>query len=140
MDSALSTRRHLYQYEPLRDVHEVRLLVLAPGAHSDEIRCELKHYFLSSIPKFDALSYAWGDISMSREVLCNNECIPVTESIFIALHYLRHKDLGRTIWVDAICINQGSNVEKSHQVALMRRIYSQAQKTLVWLEIGRAHV
>jgi hypothetical protein len=133
MDLVLSACGQLYQYEPLRDVYEVRLLVLAPGAHSDEIRCELKHCFLSSIPKFDALSYAWGDISMSREVLCNNECIPVTESIFIALHYLRHKDLERTIWVDAICINQGSNVEKSHQVALMRRIYSQAQKTLVWL-------
>jgi hypothetical protein len=45
------------------------------------------------------------------------------------------------LWVDAICINQERNEEqgeKSHQLRLMRRIYSQAQRTVAY--IGREAV
>jgi hypothetical protein len=37
------------------------------------------------------------------------------------------------LWVDAICINQEDDVEKSSQVILMRDIYQAAEETLVWL-------
>ena len=107
VNACVCYNRQLYQYEPLKDVHEVRLPVLAPVAHLDEIRCELKHSSLLKIPRFDALSYAWGELSKLREVLSNKEYIPVTvtESVFIALQDLRHKDLERTIWVDATCVD-----------------------------------
>ena len=57
----------------------------------------------------------------------------MTESLAAALQHLRYPDRARTIWVDAICINQGINSEKNHQIALMGSIYSQAQRTLAWL-------
>ncbi|UPL00616.1 hypothetical protein LCI18_011550 [Fusarium solani-melongenae] len=37
------------------------------------------------------------------------------------------------IWIDQICIDQSNLKERNAQVALMRRIYKQAQKCLVWL-------
>jgi hypothetical protein len=37
------------------------------------------------------------------------------------------------IWVDAICINQEDNAEKSQQVQQMAQIYSKAIGALVWL-------
>ena len=37
------------------------------------------------------------------------------------------------IWIDAICINQSNNEEKSQQVAMMGEIYSGAAEVLVWL-------
>ncbi|CAG8960313.1 hypothetical protein HYFRA_00012387 [Hymenoscyphus fraxineus] len=37
------------------------------------------------------------------------------------------------MWIDAICINQKDNSERSSQVALMGRIYSQCQNTYAWL-------
>ncbi|KAF2122581.1 heterokaryon incompatibility protein-domain-containing protein [Lophiotrema nucula] len=37
------------------------------------------------------------------------------------------------LWVDAICINQTSISERSHQVNLMRDIYQRSQETSVWL-------
>ncbi|KKY28420.1 putative ankyrin and het domain protein [Phaeomoniella chlamydospora] len=37
------------------------------------------------------------------------------------------------IWVDAICINQEDNIEKSAQVALMGKIYQSAKSVTVWL-------
>ena len=57
----------------------------------------------------------------------------MTESLAAALQHLRYPERARTIWVDAICINQGINSEKNHQIALMGSIYSQAQRTLAWL-------
>ncbi|KAF2647075.1 hypothetical protein K491DRAFT_699856 [Lophiostoma macrostomum CBS 122681] len=37
------------------------------------------------------------------------------------------------IWIDAICINQDSHSERNSQVAIMDRVYRQAQKVLIWL-------
>jgi hypothetical protein len=39
----------------------------------------------------------------------------------------------RYIWIDAICINQDSLVERAFQVRIMDRIYQQARKVLIWL-------
>jgi hypothetical protein len=36
-------------------------------------------------------------------------------------------------WIDALCISQDNDSEKSHQVRLMKQIYLQAYKVLVWL-------
>lgn len=35
--------------------------------------------------------------------------------------------------MDAVCIDQGNNEEKAHQIALMRDIYHCARRTAVWL-------
>jgi hypothetical protein len=37
------------------------------------------------------------------------------------------------VWIDRICINQDDSSERSSQVALMGRIYSQSIRTLIWL-------
>jgi hypothetical protein len=39
----------------------------------------------------------------------------------------------RTIWVDAVCINQENEEEKGHQIQSMARIYGQANRVIVWL-------
>lgn len=39
----------------------------------------------------------------------------------------------RLLWVDALCINQQDNDEKSSQVMMMRHIYARAKNVLVWL-------
>jgi hypothetical protein len=37
------------------------------------------------------------------------------------------------VWIDAICIDQGNDFERNHQVGLMRRIYSAASEVFVYL-------
>jgi hypothetical protein len=44
----------------------------------------------------------------------------------------------RYIWIDAICINQGNDSERSSQVAIMDLIYKAAQSIIIWL--GRKDV
>ena len=46
---------------------------------------------------------------------------------------LQHASSPRTIWVDAICINQSDLVERGEQVQLMRQIYQKAATVFVFL-------
>jgi hypothetical protein len=51
-----------------------------------------------------------GSRNRSHLITCNGEPLPVTANLFYALTYLRLPDQPRTLWVDAICINQ----DRSH--------------------------
>ena len=48
----------------------------------------------------------------------------------------------RLLWIDAICVNQGDDEEKTHQVRQMAGVYKQAHCVLVWLgeEAGNSDV
>jgi len=56
----------------------------------------------------------------------------VGKNLHAALKYLRSSG-SRTVWVDAICINQEDEAEKMQQIRKMGRIYGQASTVLVWL-------
>ena len=57
----------------------------------------------------------------------------MTENLHTALSHLRNFSLERIIWVDAICIDQKNTKEKEQQIQFMAKIYSQANRVLVWL-------
>jgi hypothetical protein len=62
----------------------------------------------------------------------------VTPNLYAALHQLRHPHHDKVVWIDAICINQDKDdkeakKEKTGQLKLMGKIYTQAQQTIVWL-------
>jgi len=57
----------------------------------------------------------------------------VTENVLTILQHLRHETQGRCLWIDALCIDQNNDAEKSLQVPLMRLIYAKAQAVIIWL-------
>lgn len=57
----------------------------------------------------------------------------VPRNVFFALQYLRHEGNTRTLWIDAICINQEDLDERSEQVVHMLQIYKNASRVIVWL-------
>ena len=46
---------------------------------------------------------------------------------------MRHINETRTLWIDALCINQNDERDKTDQVKVMAQIYENASRTLVWL-------
>lgn len=60
----------------------------------------------------------------------------VTPNLSAALDRLRLDTETRMLWVDALCINQVDNTERSQQVAQMGKIYSDARETIAWLGRG----
>jgi hypothetical protein len=141
---------------PLADPDEIRLLCLLPGVFGERIICTTTHIKLSENfqtkppaslplcnrlvdvhcpetarhrPQYEALSYVWGPIEM-KSISLNGQSCDVRENLFDALVTLRHENQQRTLWVDAICINQDDMKERNHQVSRMGSIYSQAEKVV----------
>ncbi|PYH87748.1 hypothetical protein BO71DRAFT_278381, partial [Aspergillus ellipticus CBS 707.79] len=112
---------------------EIRLLALEPGRDEDIIRCQLKHVFLSDNPKYEALSYVWGDPNEQDYIYCNGKQVRIGKELFNALKSLRQPNCERTLWADALCINQNNYVEKGKQVEIMGDIYASSQHVLIWL-------
>jgi hypothetical protein len=110
----------------------IRLLRLQPGSAMQQIVCDLVDGPLSDM-EFEALSYVWGVALRPYTIRVNNKPFYVTYNLHSALTELRYPDHERLLWVDAICINQHDNTEKSLQVQMMRDIYAKASKVVVWL-------
>lgn len=118
-----------------RESNGFRIFELLPGFNASpaEIRGNLHEARLSNSPKYEALSYCWGDPTVKHSIQINGKPLPVTHSLYYALHHLRQPNESRYLWIDAICINQQDLDERSQQVGLMRQIYNQASHVVVWL-------
>ncbi|KAK5659002.1 hypothetical protein OQA88_1088 [Cercophora sp. LCS_1] len=116
-------------YTPLSHPHkEIRLLTLAPTY-------TLTTYPIAIAPPFTALSYVWGSPTDTTPITINNTTVHVTKTLATALRNLR-KTLATPLWADAICINQSSLPERTHQVQIMHEIYSLARSVVVYLGSG----
>lgn len=107
----------------------------------------LREISLDSPKPFDALSYVWeNDSSPLNEgkpvpsyILLDgkpgepHKPLEISKSCYIALQNLRDHHGVRTIWVDAICIDQKNDSEKNMQIPLMKEIYGKARNVYIWL-------
>ncbi|KAI0162652.1 heterokaryon incompatibility protein-domain-containing protein, partial [Pestalotiopsis sp. NC0098] len=118
---------------------QIRILRLLPGEWNEPIRCSLYTAYMSTHPPYEALSYAWGDPSDRWPIFVDGSLFEATSNLAAALRRLRTPAQARHLWVDAICINQADNIEKSHQVNLMKDIYSNAGQGLLWLGEFQEH-
>jgi hypothetical protein len=116
----------------------IRLLAIYPGEFVSPIQISLAEVRSREHPQYEALSYTWatedGDCSRSSQIRCDDgNILLVTKNCELALRYLRKQDLPRTLWVDAISINQEDTQERGHQVGIMRDVYANATEVLIWL-------
>jgi hypothetical protein len=122
----------LYRAKPVRN-GQIRTLMLQAGQDPDPIKCTLKVDSLKDKPLFRALSYTWGPPDETREISLDNVAVPVRENLWQALLHLRYPSTDRTLWVDAVCIDQNNDKERSVQVQQMYNVYATAEDVLVWL-------
>ncbi|KAK8880097.1 heterokaryon incompatibility protein-domain-containing protein [Apiospora arundinis] len=131
----VETFRHI----PLQSEDSIRVLDLLPSSRRDApVQCHIRQVGLSQArDNYEALSYVWGDPKGSRPVLCDGRQLLVTPNCHDAMVRLRRRFRVRTLWIDAICIDQSSaedgTRERNHQVKQMGDIYQHASTVLVWL-------
>jgi len=134
----MSDADSLYVTLPLKPP-TIRLLEVQPAIDpSDSINCELRAWVLESAPSYKALSYAWkehqgaervdGHQDVQREgrlEIANvypsksSSSVAVSPSLTLAIRRQRRKTRSVFLWIDAVCIDQEDNVERTDQVALM---------------------
>lgn len=117
-----------------RNRTEFRLLHLIERGEGDQyLHCRVEHFPLSRPPPYVALSWTWGDHLPEHYRLCiEDRWIQIPETLFEALLVLE-KNGHRTIWVDALCVDQTNIDEKAVQVLRMATVFGQADLVAVWL-------
>ncbi|KAI4859202.1 heterokaryon incompatibility protein-domain-containing protein [Hypoxylon rubiginosum] len=98
------------------------------------------------IPRFEALSYVWGDQSDPEEITLYTTSgrfwssskkhigvLRIGRNLAAALRRLRHKRKKRALWCDSICINQNDLAEREREVQRMAHIYLHTDKVVAWL-------
>ena len=125
-----------YQYTPLNDdLKEIRLLILHEGDFEADLNISIHTAPLTpdNIPTYEALSYVWGSLESPIDIHVGLHTLAFTQNLAEALPYLRYKDKPRTLWIDAICVNQKVLRERSRQVRRMADLYRLADRVVVWL-------
>ena len=123
-----------WEYTPLENSSEqIRLLTLMPGKGDEVINCEQVTILLDDTLAYEALSYAWGSPETTHSILFHGNHFPVTTNLHTALQHLRQPETPRCLWIDALCIDQLNDAEKSAQVQLMGDVYRRASQVLAWL-------
>lgn len=134
-----------YKYTRLPEVRGyIRVLqLLGNGFYDAEIECEL--LTLNFVNKqlqqdYEALSWCWGTAKPTASIIIRQDKVEshrrvkyVTPDLVAALRALRYRDRARFLWIDQICIDQKTPIEKNHQVEMMSDIYGRATRVCVWL-------
>lgn len=123
-----------FTYTPLPN-DSIRLLIVAvPSTYPGALTCTIDTFSLDDPPRFYALSYTWGAPSKKETILCNGHKMKIAANLHEAIQTLFSPpiSLDMPIWIDAICINQGGDEEKGHQVHRMGDVYRTATKVVVW--------
>lgn len=123
-------------YQPLKEERgEIRLLRVKAAGSEDTIQCWLStvSLFEDSHLQYETISYCWENPANRSQLYLNNRLVSVPRSSERALRRVRLVDEDRTVWIDALCINQEDLVEKSIQVRLMGIIYRRGFGNLIFL-------
>jgi hypothetical protein len=123
-----------YTYRPIRSGDSIRLIHLHHSLDdSAPITISIFCARLSDAKlKYEALSYNWGSQYSKQTVFCRNppSVLEATQNCYSALRRLR-SDSVRCLWIDAICINQNDDSERSAQVRMMDRVFAMASRVIV---------
>ncbi|KAF7185167.1 Heterokaryon incompatibility protein 6, OR allele [Pseudocercospora fuligena] len=126
------------RYQALNESNrEIRVLEILPRSEGKNgtLACSLRVISLKSVPRpqYETISYTWGDPTPCHRLVVNAQTVLVPASAKLALQCVALEDRPRTVWIDAVCINQNDRAERASQVALMGQVYSQSTGNLVYL-------
>ncbi|EPE35805.1 hypothetical protein GLAREA_05143 [Glarea lozoyensis ATCC 20868] len=124
-----------YEHSKLDDsIDCIRLIRLSCARVNGEVSCTLEQVPFADRPKYEALSYCWGELPVVHTILINGKKFKVGQNLFHALNHFVDGKHDRILWIDAICIDQTSIEERNWQLRLMPFIYRRAQKVLIWVD------
>lgn len=132
----------VYGYKALATSREeIRVLDVASAEDANAaISCSIRHVsLLGGSPEYETISYVWGNASDRASLELDGLAITVPSSSIAALRRMRLRDRIRTLWIDAICINQDDLEERAQQVTVMGDIYRSSQGNLIHLGESKPH-
>ncbi|KAF2027303.1 hypothetical protein EK21DRAFT_91599 [Setomelanomma holmii] len=95
--------------------------------------CKVRHALIDD--RYFCLSYVWGEAEVGHWIMLNGQGFWIRDNLCAFLRYARQKlyIYGEWLWTDTLCIDQGSNAERTHQVQQMGRIFEGGHRLVSWL-------
>nr|OQO29773.1 hypothetical protein B0A51_03688 [Rachicladosporium sp. CCFEE 5018] len=120
-----------------RSKKEIRLLLLEAGTDDEDLIASLLIVDLEDPgrPKYETISYVWGDASRRASLNVDGCSTSVPESAVAALRCIRLPDRTRVLWIDSICIYQSDIEERGRQVSMMADIYQSGTCLLAHVDV-----
>jgi hypothetical protein len=91
-------------WEPLdlqNPLIEIRILTILRGRPDHTIRYMLEKSILTNRSKYTALSYRWGNVKETTNILVDGVTVAITANLADALWQLPRLEISR-VWVDAL--------------------------------------
>jgi hypothetical protein len=134
----VESQRTRYQYAPLLDVLQFRILALYPApSFKSPLRYNLQtSLIIPDLLKIDyeVLSYTWENSDVTSVVLFpDNATLPITTNLESSLRHRREQYHQVHLRVDALCINPKNMPERNSQIERIAMIYASAARLTVWL-------
>ncbi|CAG9985131.1 unnamed protein product [Clonostachys byssicola] len=129
-----------YVHKPLSAPNAIRLIKLNPSVDSDsQLTCQIfEHQLSEKHVEYSAVSYTWGaqKLYQSLEIRSDDNDVSylrTTAVVDALLRQFRAPTKPRYLWIDAICLNQNDETEKSAQVPMMGEVFQDAKAVDIWL-------
>lgn len=116
------------------DTRQIRLLEVSESLKDGRIDCRLSKSALNT-DKYVVLSYRWGSLGATHEILLNGHLFYVRQNLWTFLNVIREQP-GINLWIDALCIDQENTDERNRQVRIMGQIFQSAAMVISWLGPG----
>ena len=125
-----------YKHTPLPDPGAyIRLVeVLTWTRDEDEpVECLLTNWAIDDAPDYHAISYLCGPDTPVKPIQVGNQLMLVRDNCLEVLKQITCFKTGQYYWIDAICIHQNDDNEKSCQVSIMGDIFARAKHVLAYI-------
>ncbi|KXJ97584.1 heterokaryon incompatibility protein-domain-containing protein, partial [Microdochium bolleyi] len=122
-----------YVYAPLSlEVRPFRLARLKPAlTRHAPIECTLIDSDIDTGGvEYEAVSYTWGTEWDADIVTVDNQVLSISLNLSLVFRDLRLPTVDRVLWIDAVCIDQRNDAERSHQVQQMGDMFRNAKRVL----------
>jgi hypothetical protein len=152
MTSRPKGRPDVFEHAPLDlRTSSIRLIKVLPLDDSGVVQCAISLATIDA--QYTCLSYVWGPPDDTYVIRINGKPFHVRRNLWDFLHTvatqraaapdsdlkdssrLDFENAAKSLWIDALCIDQENNGEKNHQVQQMGKVFSSAQRVIAW--IGR---
>ncbi|KAF4926568.1 Heterokaryon incompatibility protein 6, OR allele [Colletotrichum viniferum] len=135
-----SLYKHLEFSNPAKQIRLLRLEPSPTGTDEYAFSLEVHDFQENSRPSYIAISYTWGLPIPKLPVVINGLRMQLQFNCWYALWQMRYHGYPSDVnfWMDSLCINQGNDEEKGHQVAMMGDIYSSASLVAASLGSGES--
>lgn len=126
-------------YERELESDEIRLIFVEPAVGDYLLHASLEIWKHEYCPEYETVSYTWGGEEDDSRRLFPIFIGPYwdvllqTRNCLSMLLYARPKQGMRTLWVDAISINQDHVMERKAQISRMGEIYQRCLRVVVYL-------